>query len=73
MRYLLLVIILVFVGCGAGSSDEAPEESSNDTVGAEIAADFNKTMQKAEDVEQQLQESKENIDEALEAAEGSVD
>ncbi len=72
MRYLLLAISLTFVACG-GSSDDSSEESKNDTVGAEIAEDFNRSMDRAKDVEQKLLDSKTNIDEALKNAEGAVE
>ena len=72
MRYLLLAFSLAFVACGS-SSDDSSDKSTNDTVGAEIAEDFNKTMDKAEDVEQKLLDSKSNIDAALKNAEGAVE
>ena len=47
---------------GTDSRDEAREP----TVGAEIANDYNRQMQKAENVELQLQDQKAAIDAAIE-------
>ncbi len=61
MRTLvILAIVLVFAGCG-GSSDE-------DTVGKEIADDYNKAMDKARKVEEELKEHAEDIERAIEEA-----
>ncbi len=62
---VILAIGLVFAGCG-GSSDE-------DTVGKEIADDYNEAMDKAREVEGKLQENKEEIDKAIEEAMDEVE
>ena len=74
MRTLLLLACLTLVACGSSDNDSSDngssdENSSGDTVGAEIAEDFNNAMDKAQNVEDLLQESKENLDEALEDSE----
>jgi hypothetical protein len=64
---------LLFVGCGGDSSNEESADSAEgDTVGAEIAEDFNRQMDKARDIEEILQDSKEEIDAAVEDADGGV-
>jgi precorrin-2 methylase len=55
-----MAIGLLVAGCG-GSSDD-------DTVGKEIADDYNEAMDKAREVEQQLQEQAEEIDRQVEQA-----
>jgi hypothetical protein len=63
MRILLLAITAsTFIGCSTDSRDEARTE----TVGAEIANDYNTQMQKAQNVELQLQDQKAAIDAAIE-------
>ncbi len=70
---IMLSMGLLFVGCGGGSSDdESSDSAAGDTVGAEIAEDFNESMDKARDIEEKLQDSKEAIDAAVEEAEGAV-
>ncbi len=71
LSFFIATLALTFAGCGS-SSDE-PEEDNNGTVGAEIAEDYNRQMDKAANVEAQLLESKQNIDDALEDAEGAVE
>ncbi len=66
----LVTASLTIAGCGGDSGDESED---NDTVGAEIAEDYNRQMDKARDIESQLLESKQNIDDALEDAEGAVE
>ncbi len=72
MKALILASSLFLVACGGASDDESTGDAPGDTVGAEIAAGFNKSMDKARDIEDQLQKSKEEIDAALEEAEGGV-
>ncbi len=69
MKYFLLAASLAFVACGGSSGDESSERDSNDTVGAEIAEDYNKAMDKAKDVERQLQEQQKKLDDAVEGVE----
>ena len=70
LSFFLLTAALTVMGCGAKADDESED---NDTVGAEIAEDYNRQMDKAREVETQLLESKQNIDDALENAEGAVE
>lgn len=60
----LLAGCLLLYGCGSGDPDER-----GDTVGKEIADDYNRAMQKARDVEVELQEQKQKMEEALQEAE----
>jgi hypothetical protein len=60
--FFILATSLLVVGCSSGDSDEHREE----TVGAEIANDYNRQMQKAADVEIQLQNQKRDLDAAIE-------
>lgn len=61
MRILtVLAITLLIAACG-GSSEE-------DTVGKEIADDYNEAMDKAREVEQQLQEHAQEIERQVEQA-----
>lgn len=61
----MLAIALTLVACG---SDEAREEAEP-TVGKEIADDYNRALDEARAVEEQVMEQKKKIDEALKAAE----
>lgn len=70
---ILLSMGLLFAGCGGDSSeDESDDGAAGDTVGAEIAEDFNRSMDKARDIEEKLQDSKDAMDAAVEEAEGGV-
>ena len=74
LSLFLVMFALTLAGCGGGSSsDESDDDGDNGTVGAEIAEDYNRQMDKAREVESQLLESKQNIDDALEDAEGAVE
>jgi hypothetical protein len=53
---------LLLGACSSGSSD-APGE---DTVGREIANDYTRQMEKAQNVELQLEQQKRDIDAAIE-------
>jgi hypothetical protein len=76
MKYPLLITGLAFsallAACGGSSDDENADDESGETIGAEIASDYNTAMDKARNVEDQLLENKENIDEAVEEADGTV-
>ena len=68
MKFMtMLAIALMLVACGSDKSDEAVE--AEPTVGKEIADDYNRAMDKARAVEDQVMEQKRNIDEALQEAE----
>jgi hypothetical protein len=63
----MLAVALTLVAC---SSDESTNiEEREPTVGKEIADDYNRQLEKARAVEDQVMEQKRKIDEALEAAE----
>ena len=69
MKILTMVAIaLALVACG---SDEA--EEAEPTVGQEIADDYNRAMDKAREVEDQVMEQKQKIDDALKEAEAKVE
>jgi len=66
----LILIALCVSACGGKASDEPREE----TVGAEIASGYNQQMQKASEVELQLEASKRDLDAAIrESTQGSTD
>ena len=68
MRILtMLAIVATLAACG--SPDEAGEEEP--TVGKQIADDYNRQLDKARAVEDQVMQQKRQIDEALEAAENN--
>ncbi len=73
MKYFLLAASLVFVACGGSSGDESNDTDSNDTVGAELAEDYNRQMDKARDIERQLQEQQKKLDDAVEGVEEDDD
>ena len=74
MRFWFVSLALALAGCGGGSSsDDSDDHEGNETIGAEIAEDYNRQMDKAANVEAQLLESKKNIDEAVDNAEGAVE
>ena len=60
----MLAMASVLVACGPDESDEAEP-----TIGKEIADDYNRQLDKARAVEDQVMEQKRNIDEALQEAE----
>lgn len=61
--FVLLVSVLLFA-CSQSDSGE-----SDETIGKEIADDYNAAMDKAANVEAQLKEQQEKMDEALREAE----
>ncbi|MFQ6005532.1 MAG: hypothetical protein ACE5OQ_08505 [Woeseia sp.] len=66
MKTLIILAAGLFVaGCGGSSDDE--------TVGKEIADDYNKAMDKAREVEDKILEHTEDIDEAVEKAMDEVE
>jgi hypothetical protein len=69
MRYLILLAVLAFAGCGNSSDDssaaEAVEEAS-DVMGKSL----HESLDAAEAVEDELMKSKEDMDAALREAEG---
>ena len=69
-KLILLATSLVLFGCGSGERDERAVRE--ETVGKQIADDYNRSMQKARDVEIQLEDSKQRMEEALREAEGAT-
>lgn len=67
-----LVLAVMLVACGESSEDKNADDGSGETIGAEIASDYNTAMDKARNVEDQLLENKTDIDEAVEEADGTV-
>ena len=64
----MLAIALVLVACSSDESEEAKP-----TVGKEIADDYNRAMDKAREVENQVMEQKQKIDAALKDAENAIE
>jgi hypothetical protein len=62
-------VSLALAACGTGGSDDARERE--ETVGTEIARDYNKAMDKARNVETLSFEQKERTDAALDEAEAA--
>jgi len=60
----LLAWFMMMFGCSSGDSGDREE-----TVGKEIADDYNEAMDKAREIENQMQEQKEKMDAALREAE----
>ncbi len=67
-----LVLAVMLVACGESPEDKKADDGSGETIGAEIASDYNTAMDKARNVEDQLLENKTDIDEAVEEADGTV-
>ena len=66
MKTLSLIIVsLAMAACSSSDSDEVRQE----TVGAEIASGYNQQMQRARDVEIQLDQQKRDLDAAIESSE----
>lgn len=66
---LLLAVASLLVACGAGRNENAKEPE--ETIGAEIANDYNKAMDKARDIENLSLEAKDRMDAAVEEAQGT--
>jgi hypothetical protein len=74
MKYLPLVISLVFIGCG--TSDDSSDTSAADEVPeaeGSISEALHEPLDKAEAVEDVIMKAKEDRDKALEAAEDASD
>lgn len=67
---ILTTFFLLVAACSAGESDEVSVRSEPgseaETVGAEIARDYNRQMNRARDVEIQLDDHKRDLDAAIE-------
>ena len=66
----LLALMLALAACGSGNADDS--ERHDDTVGKEIADDYNRAMDKARNVENLSFEQKDRMDAALDEAEGDT-
>ena len=67
MKHVFLIAMaLLFAACSTGESDEVSVQGEGETVGAEIARDYNQQMNRARDVEIQLEDHKRDLDEAIE-------
>ena len=62
----LMILAAVVAACGAGESDEVSVRDEGETIGTEIASDYNRQMNRARDVEIQLQDHKRDLDAAIE-------
>ena len=62
--FLLTVTSLLLFGCGGSGADDRREE----TVGAEIASGYNQQMQRAQNVQLELETGKRDLDDAIEAS-----
>lgn len=66
----LTTLFLLFAACSAADTDEVkvrPDAGAeSETVGAEIARDYNSSMNRARNVEIQLDDHKRDLDAAIE-------
>ena len=62
---VMIAAAMLLVGCS--------ESSDEDTIGKQIADDYNEAMEKARKVEDELKEHAENIERAVEDAMDEVD
>jgi outer membrane lipopolysaccharide assembly protein LptE/RlpB len=63
---LLTAMAWMLAACGASDSDEVEVRDEGETVGAEIASDYNRQMDRARNVEIQLDDHKRDLDAAIE-------
>ena len=63
---MLIAAMAIMAACSAGESDEVTAGDEGETVGAEIASDYNRQMNRARNVEIQLDDHKRNLDDAIE-------
>jgi hypothetical protein len=71
----MLAFALTLVACGSDDAADLQSEVVEErapTVGKEIADEFNSSMDRARQVEEQAMEQKRKIDAALAAAEGDT-
>lgn len=61
----------LFAGCDAQKSDAA-RDSERETVGSQVADDYNRQMERARDVEIQLQDKMERVEDALREADSQA-
>lgn len=68
---MLLGLVLALAACDPGTATPADDrEQHEETVGTEVARDYNNAMDKARNVEALNFENKDRMDAALEEAEG---
>ena len=67
----MAIAALMLSACGSDESDTV-ESSDEDTVGAQIADDYNRQMQRARDVEIQLQDKMDRVEDALREADSQA-
>lgn len=66
-----LIAAFLFAGCDAQESDAA-RDSERETVGSQVADDYNRQMDRARDVEIQLQDKMERVEDALREADSQA-
>lgn len=69
MRYLLVLIVAAFAGCGE-SSEEPKVQEEMETAADGLQESLDTTIQKAEDVEGALQDAADDLDAAIDEASG---
>ena len=68
MKYWILAISLLVLGCSGGESGDS-DEATAETVGAEVADTLIEAQDAAANVENVLEDAKRDVDTAVEAAE----
>lgn len=63
--FMTISVLLLLSACGGETADGPPEE----TVGGEIADGYNRQLEKASEVELQLEAQKRDLDAAIEDSE----
>ena len=63
---VFIATVALVSACGSDDADEVSVRDEGGTVGAEIASDYNRQMNRARDVEVQLEQHKRSLDEAIE-------
>ena len=74
MRFLLILIVAAFAGCGGSSDDSVNKEDAQDdmhTAADELQDTINTAIEKAEKVEDALAKAAEDLDRAIEEASGN--
>jgi ABC-type transporter Mla subunit MlaD len=72
MKYWILALSLLVMGCGGGESDDAGEAVTEAVEQLEEAADsMNEALDKAAEVGDMLEEKKEEIDAAVDDADNN--
>lgn len=66
MRAAIVAMCLCLAACGGGESNDAEDSAAAKSAGDEIQQQYNEAMDKAAEVEDLMQEQKEEIDAAVE-------